>query len=275
MSNVNIDESALTAAVEIGKVLGGTNREEPIHFVVAQKDYQLLSLKDFQFPGGMRPERIKNNVALRSVGSFLNYVTAFRDDRTRVFADPGLMSFTAIIDYHGVGDERQVEFLCHRALFQIETEARWKIWFGKNEKPFTQNEFAEFIEDNDADIHDPSAAHMLEVARDLHASTEATFDSKVKLSNGQVQMKYTETMTGSVGTSALEIPEIFTIRVPVFYGGDPVNIKVRLRYRINGGKLTFFYKMFRSHEILQEAFQDAASSIAETLECQVLFGSVS
>ena len=271
MADVNIDRTALAAAVALGQAIGQPVTTETVHFAVIPQGTEVKSLKDLQYPHGLRPDRIIGSVTMRDAVSFRRYVEAFRDDRTRIFAEPKELAFLAVLDYHGAG-ERAPEFLSHRVTFKLETEERWNIWASKNEKPFTQTEFAEFIEDNAADISDPSAAHMLEVARDLQATTEANFDSKVKLTNGQVQLKYTETINATVGAGNLEIPETFKISVPVFYGEQKVSITARLRYRLAQGKLSFYYKLYRQNETLQTAFNAAVASIGEALKADILLG---
>ncbi len=44
---------------------------------------------------------------------------------------------------------------------------------------------------------------------------------------------------------------------------------------IQGGKLTFHYKMYRQSEILQDAFQKAVKSIGESLQADILLGNPS
>jgi uncharacterized protein YfdQ (DUF2303 family) len=267
-----IDGGAVREVAALVRKIGQPVTSESVHAVIVPNDAKLESLFNFQFPDGRRPERIKGVVALRNAVSFIRYVEAFRDDRTRIFAEPKTLTFQAILDYHGASSERAVEFLSHRATFGMEKDERFVLWASKSEKPFNQVEFAEFVEDNAADIHDPSAAHMLEVARDLHATSEFNFDSKVKLTNGQVQIKYTESIQAGVGTGNLEIPETFTIRVPVFYGEELVSIRARLRYRVQGGKLSFHFKLYRQADILSEAFDKAVAAIGESLKADVLLG---
>ncbi len=272
MSEANHESAEfLQRCVELGLATATAATDEKIHYLTIPEDYKIASLKDLQYPFGIPPERIVGNISLRDAVSFCRYYSLFADDRSRIFAEPHLNSFTAILDYHGAG-ERRPEFLSHKALYQMVLDERWKIWTAKNDKPFTQTDFAEFIEDNNADILEPPGAHMLEVARDLKASSSASFESRVTPKNGQIQMKYAETINGKVGSGDLEIPEFFKLSIPVFYGEAPVSISARLRYRITGGALSFHYKLYRQSEILSDAFQKAAVSISETLKCDVLMG---
>ena len=267
-----LDGAAIKAVAAIVKANATPVTTEAIHGLIVPKDCDLKSLKEFQYPDGIRPSRIIGTVNLRDAVSFCRYYSAFADDRSRIFAEPAYQSFLAILDYHGAG-ERTPEFLSHRAAFQMVLDERWKVWAGKSEKQFSQSDFAEFIEDNNADILEPSGATMLEVARDLKASMGANFESKVTPKNGQIQMRYTEQIDGKVGTGAMEVPEFFKLSIPVYYNEEPITISARLRYRIQGGSLTFHYKLYRQVEILNAAFDKAATSISDTLKVDILRGS--
>ncbi len=56
---------------------------------------------------------------------------------------------------------------------------------------------------------------------------------------------------------------------------DIIGTLVVMRYRIQGGKLTFHYKMYRQGETLQIAFDKAVKSISESLGADVLMGNPS
>ncbi len=258
-------------AMVTGAAQATPNKDEAIHFALVPAGHTLETLEDYQFPDGRRPEWIKGKVNLYDSASFVGYVSAFTDDRTRVFANPRGLSVEAFLDYHVAG-ERKAEFLAHRAVFQMEQDERWKIWSNKDGFVFSQADFAEFIEDNYLDIDTPPAAAMLEVARDLHAKNDVSFDSKVSLKDGQTQFSFQEVLKAGVGTGNLEVPEKFTIRIPVFYGEAPVVLDIRLRYRISNQKLVFFYRMYRKQETLQRAFKTAVADIATGLKTEVLMG---
>lgn len=266
------DLTALVAgAVETGVALAGPTKDEPVHYALVPTGMSIESLEDYQFPDGRPKERIAGAVRLYDTASFTKYVEAFTDERTRVFADPRSCSFLGVLDYHVAG-ERKPEFLAHKAHLTLEFDDRWKIWTAKDGAWFSQTDFAEFIEDNYKDIDTPPAAAMLEVARDLHAKNEVNFDSKVSLKDGHIQMTYTENLKAGIGTGNMEVPDTFTIRIPVFYGEHAVVLDVRLRFRITNQKLVFCYKMYRRQETLQNAFRTAVDSIAAELSTDVLMG---
>jgi uncharacterized protein YfdQ (DUF2303 family) len=277
MSEANINETALAAVIALGQKIGQPVTSEKIHFAVVPTTNggaSLVSLKEYQFPEGIPPSRRRGTVTLYDAPSFAAFVNLFNDERTRTFADPATVSFLSVLDYHGAGSaaDHAAEFCDFRAKLTLKTSEQWNIWSGKNEKAFAQTEFAEFIEDNTKDIFDPTAAVMLEVARDLQAKTEVNFASSTVLQSGQVQLKYTETIQAGVGAGNVEIPTAFKIRIPVFYGEEPAEISARLRFRLSQGKVTFHYKLYRPVETLNDAFNKAVGSIGDLLKTEVLLG---
>jgi len=269
----NLTASGLHAAVKLGQNIGDPVTTEKIHYAVIPQDSKIESLSHLQYPHGLPPERISASVKLADTDSFCNYVSLYADDRTRVFADPLTQTFLSVIDYHGTG-ERKPEFCSHKASYRMTLSEQWKIWYGKNNTPFTQSDFADFVEDATRDFLNPDAATMLEVARDLHAHTDVNFDSKIVPRNGQVLLNYTENINAKVGAGNMEVPERFTISIPVFFGEDRISVNVRLRFRVSQGKLSFVYKLDSPQDILCDAFNGVVAEISKTLNIQVLLGTL-
>ena len=217
--------------------------------------------------------RKKGTVTLFDQASFCGYFGLFADDDSRIFADPTRSIFTAVLDYHESGDgkPRHGE---HRAVFTLRNSPEWAAWSGQNTKALPQSEFAEFIEDNAADIIEPLPAHMIEVARDLKAKSEVNFASAIRLQNGQTQFTYQEEIRGSVGKGSMDVPETFRIRIPLHLGGPEYEITARLRYRIRETKLVLWYDLYRVQKLVEAAFRDTVKVIADTTGTAVLMGSV-
>lgn len=270
--------SLLKEAVALGQKLGAPYKDEPIHYILIPNDSKLESLKNLQYPHGMPPDRVVANVQMRDAGSFAEYVIAYRDERTRLFAEPQFFKFLAVLDYHypaiGGEDIRTPQFCDHKAIFQMVHDERWKIWTGQDNKPMSQVEFAEFIEDNQADLINPVPAIMLEIARDLTAKIDVNFGSSTRLQSGQVRLKYEETVkTGIPSAGDIEVPEEFSLKIPVFFGEQAVALRARLRFRINQGKLSFHYRLYRPKQVENDAFGEAVAGLESTLGAGILLGS--
>jgi uncharacterized protein YfdQ (DUF2303 family) len=275
-----LDVGAVREVARLAQKAIAVVEKETVHYAVVPNDCNVKSLAEFQYPHGVPPERIRAQVKLSDAASFAEYVKKFWNPHaTVVFAQPERFSFLAVVDYHQSADEANEEypsFCDHKATFQMAQDERWKIWIGQDNKPMAQADFAEFVEDNMADIFQPPAADMLEIARDLKAKIDVNFGSSVRSQSGQVQLKYEETVKAGVGPAGIiEVPEDFSIQIPVFYGEQPVVIKARLRFRINQGKLSFHYKLNRPNEVQMKAFETAVLGLQQTLGANILLGSPS
>ena len=268
MADANLTADALKAAVDLGQQIGKPITTEAIHYAIVPNGSKVESLFTLQYPHGKLAHHIQQTVALRDAKSFIKYVEDFRHEYSRIFAEPTRQSFCAIIDYHGA----LPDYTQHRANFVMTHDDRWKIWTGKDQQAFTQEAFAEFIEDNALDIIRPDGATMVEIARDLTAKSDMNFASKVTPQNGQVQFSYTEQINAGVKGGTLEVPETFTLKIPIFYGEVPIEIGARLRFRIQGGKLSFFYKLNQPAQKVENAFRKSVEDIAIALDTTILLG---
>lgn len=218
------------------------------------------------------PERKAGNVQVQQVASLLEYWSLYSDEDSRAFADPATASVLAILDYHHSSAERTARWGKHRVTLTLTKTDEWKIWKSQDGKPQTQGDFADFLEDNAPDIIEPNAATFVEAARDLRAKSEVSFQSAQVAKDGSINFAYQEETKGSFGKANMEIPERFTIAVPVYDGMDKVRIQARLRYRINGGKLTMWYSLHRADYHEREAFRLVVNQIEEKTGQHVFIG---
>jgi len=197
------------------------------------------------------PVRARAAVTALSVDTFCAYVTKFKTEATAIFADQKSFSLVGIIDYHMPS---AAAFRDHRVSYSAPRSLEWETWRGSNAKKMTQADFAQFIEDNVVDIRAPAGADVLEVARSLQAKKAVEFSSGIRLADGAQQFTYNETVDGSSRNGTLKVPEEFTLGIPVFFGGQLYEVRARLRYRIEGGKLSMWYELYRWQHIEQDAF---------------------
>lgn len=217
------------------------------------------------------PERIKQDVSVLDPVSFVRYYNLFADENSRVFANEPVLNIVAILDYHGakVGAPRWGE---HQLTLALRESEEWKIWTAMNNKPFTQQAFAEFLEQNSSDVSTPMPSAMQEIASDLQATTEVEFGSGIRQQDGQVRFKYTETIKATVGAGSVDVPDRFTLSIPIFIGGDNVSMDALLRFRVNSGKLTFTYALIRPEQVKRTAFTNARNEIEKTLGIEIING---
>lgn len=219
-----------------------------------------------------RPNRKRGTVELTSVDSLVQYC---QDQQATpcayVFADADTRTITAVFN-----DQRDVPgWRDHRAVFKAALTPEFERWQGRNghTRAMTQTEFAEFIEDNLADITEPTAQQLLEVATTIQAKTDINFSSAKRLQDGQVQMTYTEAINATAGANgALTIPKEFQLGVRIFKNGEGYRLRARLKYRLGGGGVKFWYELDRPERAIEDAFKGYVTTVAEKTGYTVLLG---
>lgn len=266
----------LTAAIkrltDLGAAQSVQSKAGNVPYVVIPNDHKVHSLGNEVFGDYAEfPHRKKGNVVLRDAASFVEYWKSFADE-SLAFADDTNARILAIFDYHFPGPERQARWKQHRATLQMTHSDEWKTWTGSSGKQMDQATFAEFIEDNAPDIDKPDPATMMEIARDFRAKNDVTFSRSERLSSGQVRINYQENLSAKMGAGEVDVPESFSIRLPVYLGEDKVDMTARLRFRIAGGKLTLWYDLLRFKDVQRKAFERVLRSVEEQIGQAVLLG---
>jgi len=239
-----------------------------VPFAILPDAYAPKSLEDLL----LTPTRIRAKVALTDEASFQTYVDQFKTENTRIFAKRTENSFTAVIDYHGGEDEPS--WCTHTAKLTLELSIEWRTWMSKNNQPMKQVDFAEFLEDNLADIAEPESATIMESATKLEAKKSVAFKSGINLDNGAVQFEFAEEINGTATKGHLKVPTKFTLGLSPFVGGPLIKVPARLRYRISGeGLLTFTYIIERPHKVIEFAFDNVLDSVATGTQIRPLLGS--
>ena len=244
-------------------------------FVVVPNDCKVEPLERLIFNDHQpRPERVRQSVTVLDPESFIAYYALFSDTQSRVFANEPASTVLGILDYHASGEGNAPRWGHHKLTLKMEFSEEWKRWTGKNGKQMMQMEFAEFLEQNAVDISKPTPSAIMDVARDLDGTTEVQFGSGTRTQSGNIRFKYTEQTKTSVGGAAVEIPERFTLSIPVYIGGPRMDVEALLRYRIKEGSLTFFFTLVRPEEAQRNAFLSARQVIADKLGIAIINGTV-
>ena len=264
-------QSNVMDALSAGAALSDSERDVdgtpvavlPVGYAVHELDHLL-----------QHPARIKGTVKLSTPESFIDYVNDIRrpdGNVCRIYSDPLRPTMVAVINDHG--DTAGWQDM--RAVFTGQHSPEWNTWISKSGAKMTQADFAAFIEDNLPDIANPPAAHMLEVSRTLEAKKAVNFASGIRLSNGENQITYEETVSGTAGKGMLQIPEMFVIGIPVILGGPKYGIEARLRYRIGeGGKMSMWYELVRTHKIIEDALAELHGMIEAQTKIKPLIGTI-
>lgn len=219
------------------------------------------------------PKRKVGTVFVRDVPSFDQFWSkhAIAGD-SEVYADRERLTVTAVLDAHG---RVATGWGGHRLVLKLQHSEAFKAWIERDGKLMTQEQFAEFIEDNRADVREPSAADMLEIAQTIQGTSKVEWQSGHQLSNGQRQIAYMETAAASAGAKGkLAIPAEIVIGVPVFEGAEKAHaIRARFRHRIEGGQLRLMFKLDRPSDVVTAAFDAAVDELGDACNTVVLRGS--
>lgn len=243
-----MDSNNIQAAIDAGVSLADPKAIQDHPYILVPAG---ASVQDGE-PFLSAPTRKRGTITLNDVASFTGYVNAEKTDSTRLYGQYTPPGFTAVLNDHGA----EPAWRDYRANYACPLSAEWKAWMGKSGVPMSQADFAVFIENNLPDIAIPPAADMLEISRSLEAKKKVNFASGIRLSNGQNELTYEEQISGTASKGKLQVPEEFTIGIPVLEGGIKYAVVARLRYRIaDAGALTIWYELLRPHKILEDAVQ--------------------
>ena len=259
--------TALAAAgVEPGDVDG-------YRFATVPTGYTHKDITDLVEKAQPYANRKRGTVVLKDLTSLLLYcVDQASSAAAYIYADPDARKITAVFN-----DQRDTVagWRDHRAEYKADYTPEFTKWLACNgpKHTFTQGEFAEFIEDNFADITEPGAQLLLDVATSLQAKTDINFSSAKRLQNGQVQLQYTESINATAGANgALEIPKEFALGLRIFKNGGGYKLRARLKYRLNAGSVKFWYELDRPERAVEDAFAGYVDQVREGSEYQVLVG---
>ncbi len=185
----------------------------------------------------------------------------------------------AVLDAHlGAGDF-PARWQEHRLVLKLQQTGPWREWTTRDGMLMPQADFAEFIEDHARDVIAPapkavSSADLLEIAQSFHAHTSVEFKRGHRVQNGQTQFEFTETVQASakVERGTIEIPNEFSLGIRPFDDCDPMVIRARFRYRINGGDLMLGFRLDDARGTARDAVKDVVAKLAEACGVTVMHG---
>lgn len=261
-----MDRCDTQAALDAGANLGAARDLSGHPFVVIPAGSTIQDLEEYLGT----PTRKRGTVVLNDVQSFIAYVLAEKGAATRLYGQYTPPGFVAVFNDHS---EAAPAWKDYRASYACPLSTEWKTWTTQSGRQMSQADFAAFIENNLPDIAQPPAADMLEISRSLEAKKKVNFASGIRLSNGQNELTYEEQVSGTAAKGKLQVPEEFTIGIPVLEGGIKYAVTARLRYRIaDGGALSMWFELVRPHKILEDAVFAVWSEIEQKTELKVFNG---
>jgi uncharacterized protein YfdQ (DUF2303 family) len=255
---LELDSTSLHKFGELALAAKAIQTHEGTAHLVLPEGHKHIDLTAAIEQAAARPNRKRGIIQLLDLDSFLTYVKQQGDPAsTYIYADIDSRSLTAVFNEHTPLEYAgQPGWRDHRAVYTAALSPEFANWSKNDRTPMEQEPFAIFIEDNIADVIEPAGTVLLEVASSLQAKTDVNFSAAKRLDNGQVQFVYQENTTATAGGGSIDIPREFVLGMRLFKGAAGYRVKARLKYRLGGGKLKFWYELDRPHLAIEAAFNE-------------------
>lgn len=189
----------------------------------------------------------------------------------------------------------------HRGVYGFPLSREWKAWTAQNATAMGQADFAAFLEDRIQDVIDPPAPDtggthkpsqadldLLEIAakvqgkfcgadrlmtlsRGLTVKVNAHVEAATSLSSGEGVITFQENHLDTSGNK-LTVPSLFLIAIPVFERGPLYRIAVRLRYRVGGGAVKWFYELWHHEESKDHHYREQCQAAAQATGLPLFYG---
>lgn len=280
MPSTPSDTQAVIDALEKRDLLKTLDLAPGVKVIARPDGVQIESIKDLVDEYSTAPERKRGTAELADLDSFIAHAKRFADEHSAIFADttPAAPSLLSVLDYHepGKGSPR---FGSHRGRYAFPLSDEWKAWQKSDGATFDQKAFAEFLEDRIVDVADPEkagdgikalvaqigtklapAARLLEVARGLTIHVNERVTQAFNTNTGEASIMYASQHDEQ---TKVGVPGAFLIAVPVFRNGPRYVVAARLRYRVNGGSIVWFYQLQQAAKRFEDAIADACTLARE------------
>ena len=225
------------------------------------------------------PERRKGTAKVTTLQSFIDLVNRHKDAHSAIFGktewpQPALR---AVIDYHQT--DGAPRFGQHHVVYEFPLTDEFRAWIKGNGAAMEQAEFAAFLEEHAAELAAPfdgeksefellfkekfaTPADLIALSRNLEIHVGAKVKRAERLASGERTVEFVEEHLNGKG-ERVDIPGIFMVAVPAFVDGDNVRIPARLRYRVMGGGIKWFYQLYRWEWWLRQRVKDDLDQASE------------
>ncbi|RWC27728.1 MAG: DUF2303 family protein [Mesorhizobium sp.] len=258
--------SASTVSITTGGL--GDGLPSSLSLAFDRKGQAFKSIKPLIEEYRTAPDRRKGTATVETLASFIALVDRHKDENSALFGktvwpDPKL---TAVLDYDKQGMPARNR--SHRIVYAFPLTEEFKAWVAANAAPMEQEVFAAFLEEHSAELSAPTVGEISEyerlfnekmatpsevvaLSRHLEVFVAARAKQGVRLQTGERVVEFSEEHQNAKGESIV-VPGVFMVSVAAFVDGDPVRIPTRLRYRVKGGKIVWFYELYRWEFYLRE-----------------------
>lgn len=225
-----------------------------------------VDLRDIAEKWRVHPERRKGSANVSTLQSFIDLTNRHKTGHSVLFAATSWPkpSITAVLDYHEK-DSGKPQFGQHRIHYPCPVTEEFAAWMAQDGKAMSQQDFAAFVENRIAEIATPSRdeeaeyadlfqtkfaapGDMMMLSRGLEIHVASAVKAHHTLSSGEREIVFTEEHD-----TKIVVPGLFMVSVPAFLDAVPVRLPARLRYRVAGGSVAWFFQLYRWKELLRAA----------------------
>jgi uncharacterized protein YfdQ (DUF2303 family) len=238
-------------------------------FAVVPDGFELRDVTPAGAAVTFKPDHIAQTVCLETAASLSDYLTRFKSPQTTLFANISANSIVGVIDYHAPGS---ADLAKHIAKLTLPYSTEWALWSGIDGKLNSQLDFARFLEENAQDVRAPDTADLLECVRDMQAVEKADFRARVRPESDNVDFDFSQSTDAGTRNGTLEVPKRLTLSFPVFFGGEPITLEARLRWRKTQDGLQLGVMILRKEQVRQEEFQRVVSQISASADVPAHYG---
>ena len=258
------------------------------------------------------PERRTGTSEIHSLASLVAFINRMQEPHSILVADRPANQLSCIFDYHDAvnavataKDKAAVDpgqpvdgalpqWGSFRCFFKFPFSEQWKAWSGKNKAPLTQFEFADWIEENISDIVEPealgsdaikklagqlglrlsSSTDLIKTARGIKMHADEAVEDAVNTTTGEIKVSYSQDLSEpeSKRPAADAVPSAFLIGVPVYNGGVWYQLLVRLRFRFQRPRVTWFYDIYQIKKAELDAFESSCELVRDQTRLPLYYG---
>jgi uncharacterized protein YfdQ (DUF2303 family) len=209
-----------------------------------------LGEKEFiQIPGA-----INESIVVRDNGSFVYYAKRFATPDALYVVNRITQQVNARLDYHKNAETPALAQ--HLLVRQFAFSKRFDAWKTCDKKPFTQVDFANFLEDRLKDLSrsanaETSQSEIHTAVSQFRATQSSQCTSALNQANGDVEFQFT-TATQVVSMS---LPTRLLLSLEIYEFGQVWELGARLKYRLKEGVITFWYELINVSEFIADVFE--------------------
>lgn len=223
------------------------------------------------------PDRVAETTAVYTTTSYIDAVKRYETVDQITYVDQPAGKLVTVLNPHRASAEGPydpgVGHGDHRVSLTLRHTPEYLAWQG-GQGLHEQTDFARRMQDGELEIVDPAAATMLEIAETFHATGESVFKSASRLQDGRRQFRFEEDSTAKAGQDGtVEIPERFTIAMPIYVGGERYQMQCRLTWQLRP-TFKIGYTFIRPEVVLDHAFSSMVEEVTAEIAGLVLLGPV-